>query len=98
MPDEAVPALRPPTEAEKGALRSVLGVRVAAARKRLGLSQRAMARECGMSGTWARGIELGSQFAPAWLIAMLAEAAGWQVGWFYGFGSRKIAVEESADA
>jgi len=84
--------LCPPTEHEKAALRTVLGCRVRGARAHLKLSQRGLAKVLDMSGSWVREIEAGAQFAPAWLIALLAEATGWNISWFYGFGARQSGV------
>lgn len=64
----------------------MIGERCTEARKRLGLSQREVARQLGMSPSWVREYENGAQFAPSWLIVTLAEAARLPVGWFYGYG------------
>ncbi len=73
------------SEKERDSLRRLLGVRVARARQRLKLSQRAMATEFDMSPSWVRQVELGAQFAPAWMLATLSEAIGEPVSWFYGW-------------
>lgn len=83
------PVLRPTTEHEKAALRTVLGSRVRTAREHLGFTMRGIARALGMSGSWIREVESGAQFAPAWLLAQLAETTGWNVSWFYGFGFKR---------
>lgn len=76
----------PPHENTKQALRIVLGERCAEARRRLGYTQRGLAKALDMSPSWVREYEGGAQFAPAWLITTLAEAIGKPVSWFYGYG------------
>jgi len=89
--------LRPPTDREKAALRATLGCRVSLARGHLKLSQRGLGRVMSMSGSWVREIESGFQFAPAWLLAMLVEATGWNIAWFYGFGPQKWEYRQPMD-
>ncbi len=67
-------------------LAQVLGERCAEARHRLGYSQRGFAAAMNMSASWVREYEGGHQFAPAWLLVTLAEAARLPVCWFYGYG------------
>lgn len=64
-------------------LRRTIGHRVALARVRLGLSQRALARTMRRSPSWVREVEEGSQFAPAYLLVALARATSLPIGWFY---------------
>jgi hypothetical protein len=82
-PPEPV-TVRPLTKRECGALRSMLGARVAVARKRAALSQRGLAKVLNRSPSWVREVEAGSQYAPPYLLAALAEATGWTMDWFYG--------------
>jgi DNA-binding XRE family transcriptional regulator len=74
------------SQKKKGVLAAVIGERCAAARKRLGYSQRSLAKATGMSPSWVREYESGGQYAPAWLISTLSEEASLPVGWFYGYG------------
>lgn len=76
--------LRKLTERECGALRKMLGARVAVARGRAGLSQRGMAKVLARSPSWVREVETGAQYAPPYLLVVLAEATGWSMDWFYG--------------
>lgn len=69
---------------EKDALRRLLGSRVAAARREVGISQRALAAMQDRSPSWVREIETGEQWAPVYLVTAMAEATGWAIGWFYG--------------
>lgn len=77
-------SLRPLTEREAKLLRSIIAARVTVARNELGLSQRALSRAFGMSGSWIRKVEGANQWPPSWLLAALSEATGRPVGWFYG--------------
>jgi transcriptional regulator with XRE-family HTH domain len=63
-----------------------MGERCAEARRRIGYTQRGMAKALNMSPSWVRECEGGGQFPPAWLVAALAEAARLPIGWFYGYG------------
>lgn len=74
-----------PQEKVRQALRVVLGERCAEARRRIGHSQRSLAKEFGMSPSWVREYENGDQFAPPWLVVTLAEASCVPVCWFYGY-------------
>lgn len=74
-------------------MRKTLGARVVVARKQVGLTQRGLARALGRSPSWAREVESGAQYAPAYLLVALAEATGWGVGWFYGGGLQREAEE-----
>ena len=79
--------VKPLSEKGKHVLRQVLGERCAEARKRIGHSQRGLAKELDMSPSWVREYEAGSQFPPSWLIVTLAESAALPVQWFYGYGA-----------
>lgn len=87
--EKAAVSFRSLSTTEETALRVTLGLRVRAARNHLGLSGRALARLCGKSGSWVREVESGAQYAPWYLVVALAEATGWSVGWFCGFGARR---------
>jgi hypothetical protein len=67
-------------------LAATLGERCAEARRRLGFSQRALAKAMSMSPSWVREYEGGHQFAPPWLLVTLSEATTLPIGWFYGYG------------
>jgi len=76
--------LSPIDAATESALRATLALRVVEARKRLGLSGRALARIMNRSGSWVREVESGAQWPPPYLIAALARALQCSPGWFYG--------------
>jgi len=76
--------LEPLDSHERDHLRRTIGLRCRRARKRLGLSQRELARAMGRSPSWVREIEQGAQFAPPYLTRALADALGVSVAWLYG--------------
>jgi len=76
--------LTPLDDGDQDLLRRTMGLRCRQARERLGLSQRALARTMDRSPSWVREVEAGEQWAPPYLVSVLARAAGMSVGWFYG--------------
>lgn len=76
--------LRRWTKNEDAAVKRLMGVRCAVARKALGLSQRELARQMGMSASWVREYEGGAQWPPWWLVLALAEESRQSVQWFLG--------------